>query len=272
MTPELSLDGQLWLLVDDDEMVLRVNNRFLSRRVTVLTATDGILGYDICLGQTLMLVSFGSGSLIWSTAETNDTIYSTPIVDTWYYSTFTNSCGSATDSIFIVVNPLPTIIAGNDTTVAIMEDALLWATGGVNYFWSPSTGLDCPTCYNPIANLITSEVFYVTGIDTNGCIGVDSVIVIIDGELEIFVANVFSPNTDGNNDLLFVRGGPFQAFTFSIYNRWGEKVFETLDQTIGWDGTYKSKELNPAVFVYKVVYMDWQGVEGLKSGNVTLIR
>ena len=51
MTPELSLDGQLWLLVDDDEMVLRVNTRFLSRRVTVLTATDGILGYDRLVGN-----------------------------------------------------------------------------------------------------------------------------------------------------------------------------------------------------------------------------
>jgi gliding motility-associated-like protein len=233
---------------------------------------SGFVGSDICIGETAMLVTFGSGSLVWNTTEINDTIYVNPTSDTWYYSTYTNSCGSVTDSILITVHPLPTIIAGNDTTVAILQDALLWATGGVNYVWSPSTGLDCPTCWDPIANNTTSQVYYVTGVDSNGCVGSDSVIVIVDGNLDLFVPNVFSPNGDNNNDLVFVRGGPFQEFQFSIFNRWGEIVFETTDQTIGWDGTFKTKLLDPAVFVYKVTYTDWQGESGEVSGNITLIK
>ncbi|MBL4706191.1 MAG: gliding motility-associated C-terminal domain-containing protein, partial [Flavobacteriales bacterium] len=239
---------------------------------TPLPTHNGMVGNPICLGETAMIVSFGTGILSWNTTNTNDTIFVSPFADTWYYSTYTNSCGSITDSILITVNPTPTIIAGNDTTVAILQDALLWATGGISYVWSPSTGLDCPTCSDPMANLTTSQVYYVIGTDTNGCVASDSVVVTIDGELDLFVPNVFSPNGDNFNDIIYVRGGPFQEFYFAIFNRWGQLVFETSDQTIGWDGTFKANELDPAVFVYKVSFTDWQGESGEKAGNITLVK
>ena len=88
----------------------------------------------------------------------------------------------------------------------------------------------------------------------------------------VFIPNVFSPNGDAINDILYVRGEKVKEITFSIYNRWGELVFETQDINTGWDGTYRSKACDQAVYIYhaRVVYDD--GTEQEKKGNVSLVR
>ena len=78
-------------------------------------------------------------------------------------------------------------------------------------------------------------------------------------EPDIFVPNTFTPNGDGNNDVLFVRGRFITDLEFRVFDRWGEKVFETDDQSEGWDGTYKDKEVDPAVFVW---YLDATCADG----------
>lgn len=88
----------------------------------------------------------------------------------------------------------------------------------------------------------------------------------------VFVANVFSPNGDGNNDILHVLGKGITDLQFIIYDRWGEKVFETNDATTGWDGTYKGDPMNIGVFVYYVKGKLKNGDDVTKKGNVTLLR
>ena len=73
---------------------------------------------------------------------------------------------------------------------------------------------------------------------------------IVDYEFVIWVPNIFSPNGDGNNDVLYVRGKGVQDVLFKVYNRWGEKVFESTSLDDGWDGTIRGKDVNNAVFVY----------------------
>jgi gliding motility-associated-like protein len=89
---------------------------------------------------------------------------------------------------------------------------------------------------------------------------------------DLFIPDAFSPNGDGKNDNLFVRGNNIQELYFAVYDRWGEKVFETTDKNNGWDGTYKGKQLNGAVFVYycKGKYTD--GTAFNLKGDITLIR
>ncbi|PCJ24813.1 MAG: hypothetical protein COA97_09145 [Flavobacteriales bacterium] len=88
---------------------------------------------------------------------------------------------------------------------------------------------------------------------------------------EIFVPNAFTPNGDKENDVLFVRGG-LDEMTLKIYDRWGEKVFETKDQSIGWDGTYKGNPVDPGVFVYHLITKCADTDEVFKKGNITVIR
>jgi gliding motility-associated-like protein len=88
----------------------------------------------------------------------------------------------------------------------------------------------------------------------------------------MFVPNAFSPNLDGVNDILYVRGKCLKNLTFMVFNRWGEKVFETSDQKIGWDGTFNGELLNTAVFVYRLEGTTFDGNSFSQKGNVTLIR
>lgn len=107
----------------------------------------------------------------------------------------------------------------------------------------------------------------------NGCIVYDTVTVSVDMQFNIGVPSAFTPNGDGNNDLLLVRGlNGIESLTFSIYNRYGQEVFFTSEKTEGWDGTHNGNPLNPGVFVYYVKATMLDGTIRELKGNVTLIR
>ena len=61
----------------------------------------------------------------------------------------------------------------------------------------------------------------------------------------VFIPNAFTPDGDGYNDILRVEGTNITEMVFMIFDRWGQKVFETNDQSIGWDGSFKGKQVNP---------------------------
>ena len=69
---------------------------------------------------------------------------------------------------------------------------------------------------------------------------------------EVFVPNAFSPNGDGENDVLKVYGNCISELVFAIFNRWGEQVFSATQTTQKWDGTFKGQEINNAVFYYRL--------------------
>jgi gliding motility-associated-like protein len=109
--------------------------------------------------------------------------------------------------------------------------------------------------------------------DTSGC--KDSACVTITVELpcgEVFVPDAFSPNGDGHNDVECVYGKCIATLYFVIYDRWGNKVFETNDQNQCWDGTYDGKLMNTGEFVYYLNYTLNSGSKVSQKGNITLIR
>ena len=89
----------------------------------------------------------------------------------------------------------------------------------------------------------------------------------------IFVANAFTPNDDGNNDRFSV-SNPFAVtdfISFEVFDRWGSQMFFSTDIFESWDGTFQGSEVNPGVFLYRVRFR-CDGVEETKTGSVTLIR
>ncbi|MFI5163798.1 MAG: gliding motility-associated C-terminal domain-containing protein, partial [Bacteroidia bacterium] len=88
----------------------------------------------------------------------------------------------------------------------------------------------------------------------------------------VYVPNAFSPNGDGENDVLFVYGNCIIEMKLIIYNRWGEIVYEGIDPKKGWDGVFKEKMENTAVFDYYLTYKLITGAEGSKKGNISLVR
>ena len=89
---------------------------------------------------------------------------------------------------------------------------------------------------------------------------------------DVYVPNAFSPNDDGKNDIFYVRGNCIKTMTLAIYDRWGEKVFESNDPKSGWNGKLHNKYCNTGVFVWYLDATLNDGTHVLKKGNLTLFR
>jgi gliding motility-associated-like protein len=87
-----------------------------------------------------------------------------------------------------------------------------------------------------------------------------------------FVPNIFSPNRDGNNDVLYVLSNYIQSMQFVVYNRWGEKVFETKNINEGWNGKYNGEACSPGVYVWYLEAVLLNGETIKRKGNVSLVR
>ncbi|MGL4599877.1 MAG: gliding motility-associated C-terminal domain-containing protein, partial [Bacteroidia bacterium] len=163
--------------------------------------------------------------------------------------------------------------ASPNTTVAIGNFVTLTANGGNGtYSWSPSGTLSCPNCASTEATPTVTTTYYVTYTDANGCTATDSVLVEVVEEYSIFVPDAFTPNNDGANDVFFVRGAGIKTLTFQVYDRVGEKIFESTSTRDGWDGTFRGQPMNTGVFVYFVTAEFYNGTTEVLKGNVTLVR
>lgn len=141
------------------------------------------------------------------------------------------------------------------------------------YTWTPTSGLSCTDCPNPIATVIVPTIYTVVVSTSDGCTGnadVDVRIKIKCGEY--FIPTVFSPNGDGKNDTFVVYGKCIKSMKMKVFNRWGEVVFEGTDLTTGWDGTYNGKDVNPSSFVYMIHLVFIDGTTESRKGSISLVR
>lgn len=178
--------------------------------------------------------------------------YSTP-ADT----TLAGCRASGTGTANAVINPLPVIGSVPDQSIWIGNSATLIAHGGTAV-WSPAFNLSCTLCDTTVANPQVSQIYCVVVTDTIGCI--DSTCMKLSVEIpcptnrNLEMPNAFTPNADGYNDELCLYGWNdcVNEFSIIIFDRWGEKVFESTDPDFCWNGIYKGKLLDPGVFVYFV--------------------
>ena len=105
-----------------------------------------------------------------------------------------------------------------------------------------------------------------------GCPDEYSMDICVLDENPLFIPDAFSPNGDGLNEILFVRGNAVEEIKFHVYNRWGEKVFETTSLNKGWDGTYRGMPQNTGVYVYYLDVLFMTGKRLTQKGDVSLIR
>lgn len=96
--------------------------------------------------------------------------------------------------------------------------------------------------------------------------------IVVNSNVSVYVPGAFSPNGDGYNDVLEVKGTQFQSFNMSVLNRWGQVIFNTSSITDSWDGTYKGKEAPVGSYVYKLVLVNSFNQTTEKSGTFMLLR
>jgi gliding motility-associated-like protein len=181
------------------------------------------------------------------------------------------------DTVVVTVIPPVPAFAGNDTTIVVGEPLQLNATGGVNYAWTPSTGMNNPFINNPVVTLNTfiDSITYLVKVSTReGCYAYDSLTVFMfKTKPDIFIPSAFTPNGDGMNDILKpVPVGIKQFNFFRVYNRWGNLLYSTSTIGAGWDGTFGGKLQQSETYVYVAQGIDYTGKLITKKGTVVLIR
>src|SRR5690606_24192652 len=161
-------------------------------------------------------------------------------------------------------------------TVVVNQPLQFNATGGVSYVWSPATGLSSTTIHNPIGMYglnIDSVVYKLIVTDENGCSDSTGVTVrVFKTDPSIFVPTAFTPNGDGKNDLSRPIAVGMREINFSIYNRWGQPVFQTTKNGHGWDGRINGRMQDSGVFVWMASGINYLGERFFMKGTVTLIR
>jgi gliding motility-associated-like protein len=194
------------------------------------------------------------------------------------YNAATSGCPKpSTDTVLVTVLPRIIASAGEDTTVVIGQPLQLNATGGNSYSWSPPIALSSGSIANPVALFYepsTGVRYQVTVFNSVGCFDTASLVIKIFATLPtVFVPNAFTPNSDGNNDVLRpIVAGMKQFDYFNVYNRWGQLVFSTSANGHGWDGTINGAPQASNAYVWIVKAVDFNGVPYFKKGTVTLIR
>jgi gliding motility-associated-like protein len=216
----------------------------------------------------------GTGVLtyLWSNNASSNIISDLP--EGTYAVSVTDSLGCVKVlSATIIQTGLFTINAGIDQQINYGDAVELIAVGpeNANYSWWPLDYLTCSECSSTVANPIATTEFILTVIK-DGCKVIDTVTVIVDQKCnDLFVPTAFSPNNDLVNNIFVVRGNCISEINFKIFDRWGQVIFESNDQNIGWDGTFKGKALNEGIYVYTFNAVV-KGESIFQKGNFTLMR
>lgn len=269
-------------------------DRIDSITVTFIDETLQLFGDTIiCLGQTAQGIVVNTNPNVafdysWSpsniivSGQNSNVVTVNPSSSQYLYlnAVASNGC-EISDSIFIQVTTFdPTLITAaavpdsvppGGATVQLIGNA----PDGFTTTWLPSSSVQNPNALNTTAFVNQNTTFFFVATD-GVCADTVPVFVktyeIFCEEPFIFVPNAFSPNGDGNNDILFVRGNYIENMIFRVFNRWGEMVFESTDPTIGWNGIYKGRLCDPDVFTYYLDVNCFGGFNNVMSGNVTLMR
>ncbi len=246
---------------------------------------------DVCADDKVNvepIISLSTGEVlefIWSVenATIDNAIPEEPVVapseTTFVVAEISNNFGcSMEDSLLLRVQDVnPDILAVADPdTIRLGESSQLNVVGddGYEYAWFPEETLSDSNIPDPVASPTETTLYNVEIKTEIGCAieRTVEVVVVTPCVESLFFPNAFTPNGDDNNDVLFLRGSFVKEAHFVIYNRWGEKVFESNNVDNGWDGTYKGKQLSSDVFGYYLRVTCLDDEEYYEQGNVSLLR
>jgi gliding motility-associated-like protein len=245
---------------------------------------------NICIGQSANLLASGAARYAWTPGATlSSTTVSNPIATptatTRYRVVGYDGFNCFTDTAFVLVGvgKYPTVNLGPDLTLSTgtIHPLNSTVTNGpiTQWLWQPSADLNCNNCPVPLAT-IKKDITYTVKVTTAyGCSATDSLnIKTFCENSQVFIPNAFTPDGDGVNDILMVRGkGIVTVKFFRIFNRWGELVFERTSfppnvASYGWNGKIKGIVGGPDVFVFTAEVVCENGTSFVYKGNTSIIK
>lgn len=219
------------------------------------------LGKDtsLCDGQTLILHATTPGAnYLWQDNST-DSIFTVTQKGTYHVEVSTSKCRQS-DTIMVSYSPYPAVNLGNDTTLCSGKNLLLsvYVPGG-SYSWQDGSILP--------DYIVTENGNYWVKVTFNGCFKSDSIDIQFIKCFEdcgIYIPDIFTPDDDGHNDTFSVKTScSFYEYRMMIFDRWGEKIFESTDLSKGWCGDSKGYPLQVGNYYYQVT-----GYSGRKHINI----
>jgi gliding motility-associated-like protein len=173
--------------------------------------------------------------------------------------------------------PADTLLRLGDS---IRIESITNGVGRLKYRWQPVRDLNCDTCASVIAKPTTGILYTLTLTDSTGCQVRDDIKLQVDRVCNIFIPNAFSPfSTVGDNDVFYPYASDCakQVAFMEVFDRWGEMVFHKInfplnDPSNAWDGTFNGKQLESAVYTYRIEIILADGRLERFFGDVTLMR
>ena len=245
------------------------------QNTTCYNTTDGILQIDTSLMDyqfSLDGQNFSDDLVFQQLACGEYTLYALDTLNCLHTELIEVGCPPA---IAVLLPPDMEIYLGETVEITSLTNI----SDSIIYQWIPPTYLDCPDCEatNATPPFSTSYTLVVT--DTMGCIAMDSILISVSSDRNVYIPNAFSPNGDGINDYVYPNStiDVEEVVTFKIFDRWGEELFSqehfpTNDFHYGWDGSFKGEQMNPGVYVFFAIIRFKDGKELLYSGDISIIK
>jgi len=256
-----------------------------ARQIVIVHEVPDLKVFDdttVCEGDTLVMEASGASTYFWSPADFLDRTDSNVVKalprNNIEYKLLAVTDPTCADSatINVELQVAPTKYALRDTNLIVGESVQLNVSSGptYSYRWRPEEDLSCFLCPNPLAQPLESRKYYVDISDPFDCFSkTDSILINVKVEFKVDLPKAFTPNGDGINDKVFIRGwGLKELIDFKVFNRWGELVYESQDLLAGWDGSYKGKIQNADTYVYVLKVKTWNDEVLSKKGSISLIR
>ena len=186
-----------------------------------------------------------------------------------YWLEVVNGDCSARDSVLVTFNERPTVNLGEDFMLCPGEHFTLDVQDqSLNYVWQDNS--------NGYSYDVNGPGVYSVQVRDNNCVNSDTVVITEseDCNCKLEIPNAFSPNGDHINETFgsVYLDCRFTGYRLTIYNRWGEKLFETTDPDERWDGTYKGTDAQQTAYIYTLFYRSINEYNTYKKGTVTLLR
>jgi gliding motility-associated-like protein len=247
--------------------------------VTFTNTSTSVSGFTNCVwtinGETLN----GCGNVTYTFQ--NGGTYDVTLTTT--SGTGCTSSVTYTDYIYVEETPIASFVPSSNQLTTLNTEVLFDNTsiGADNYVWTFGDDLSTSTLENPTYQFPIDEGGYeveLIAYSPLGCSDTARMVITVVEELIFYVPNSFTPDGDSFNEYfqaIFTSG--FDPFDFEllIFNRWGEIIWESHDDSIGWDGTYGAgqKLVQDGVYTWRIEFKKTANDQRvLVTGHVTLIR
>jgi gliding motility-associated-like protein len=235
---------------------------------------------SLCAGGSILLEASGGSGYTWTPASglsntSGPSTTASPTATTTYFVTVVAGACTYRDTFVVAVLPMPTADFDFSPVDPVPNTPVQFrnrSSSALSYEWNFGDGTGSMEV-NPSHLFKRTGSFEVCLVARNeSCEDTICKAVAADVQIAVGVPTAFTPDGNGINDILFIRGSGIETVNLVIFNRWGQKVFESNSLSQGWDGRFhgKMQEIDLYAYVLRATFLD--GTSVLKKGNINLLR